>query len=352
MVRLQQRRTRLIAIAMILVCAVVFHLYHRSPDPKREVTWRIPHRISTTTRVLGVQLPKSTEVSQSESGHLRNAADTTLSSIVRTPSKPAATNSLYAAPSLLTLPSSKAAIPSSLAVADSLHTAPLLTNLSLPSASSSTAVPRCIGYEQLQRSRHGPLSAGKRQFPYSRPPPECRTFNLTSMERLIERMNGTIKDPDLFRLFENSYPNTLDTMIRWHGYATEIDYVTKNETVTDQELTYVITGDINAMWLRDSASQIYSYFPLLEPSPDMDSLASVWRGVINIQAATSSYHRIVIASNRRQSQEYRQRRMERIAITTPTLLMTRSSSLTANGSSIRSLLFCRSRLLTTSGLMI
>jgi hypothetical protein len=117
-----------------------------------------------------------------------------------------------------------------------------------PSSSAPVSTPtRCVRYEKIQRLHQGPLSAGKRQFPYSRPSPECRTFNLSSMEQLIEGMNGTIRDPDLFRLFENSYPNTLDTMIKWRGYAMEIDPATKNETVTDQELTYVITGDIDAM---------------------------------------------------------------------------------------------------------
>ena len=153
-----------------------------------------------------------------------------------------------------------------------------------PSPSTSAQPVKCVPYQQLQRSKQGPLSEGKREFPYSRPPPECRTFNLPSMEKLIERMKGIIKDPDLFRLFENSYPNTLDTMIKWRGYA-KVTNEAGEEVTTDQELAYIITGDINAMWLRDSASQIYSYLPLLEASTDPDSLASLWRGLINTHSS-------------------------------------------------------------------
>lgn len=142
----------------------------------------------------------------------------------------------------------------------------------------------CPSYQDIQNRKQKPLSEGFRKFPYSRPAPECRTFNLPSLEKLIERMRKIIKDPDLFRLFENSYPNTLDTTIKWRGYANKIDPVTKNETATDEELTFVITGDIDAMWLRDSASQIYSYLPLLEASDNRDSLASLWRGLINMHA--------------------------------------------------------------------
>ena len=142
----------------------------------------------------------------------------------------------------------------------------------------------CLDFETLQREKPGPLSEGRRQFPYVRPPVPCRKFRLLALEKLIERMKNVIRDPDLFRLFENSYPNTLDTMVKWRGYATKMDKLTGEETTTDEELTYVITGDIDAMWLRDSASQVYSYLPLLEASEDPDSLASLWRGLINSHA--------------------------------------------------------------------
>ncbi|KAK4185516.1 hypothetical protein QBC35DRAFT_414715 [Podospora australis] len=151
---------------------------------------------------------------------------------------------------------------------------------SIPAATPSPKV-ECMDFETWQRQRPEPLSEGKRKFPYVRPPVECRKFKLPAMEALIEHMKKVIKDPDLFRLFENSYPNTLDTMVKWRGYANKTDDLTGKTVVTDEELTYVITGDIDAMWLRDSASQVYSYLPLLEASKEPDSLASLWRGLIN-----------------------------------------------------------------------
>jgi meiotically up-regulated gene 157 (Mug157) protein len=66
-----------------------------------------------------------------------------------------------------------------------------------------------------------------------------------------------------------------DTAIKWHGMGTDAQ---------GEDLTFVITGDINAMWLRDSANQMQSYISILKPSTDSGSLASIWRGVINLQA--------------------------------------------------------------------
>ncbi|GAB1310328.1 hypothetical protein MFIFM68171_00538 [Madurella fahalii] len=170
------------------------------------------------------------------------------------------------------------------------HEFDYLKTMTTETAPAPTPTVECISFESLQQKKPGPLSEGRRKFPYVRPPPECRKFRLPSLEALIERMKTVIRDPDLFRLFENSYPNTLDTMIKWRGYATRKDETTGEEVATDEELTYVITGDIDAMWLRDSASQVYSYLPLLEPSTEPDSLASLWRGLIN------SHSRYIIIS--------------------------------------------------------
>lgn len=88
-------------------------------------------------------------------------------------------------------------------------------------------------FESYMSSQPGPKSTGSRQFPLVRPPPECRTFVVPELEEYITKMESVIKDPDLYRLFQNSFPNTLDTMVKWHGYAQE------NGTDTTEELSYI-----------------------------------------------------------------------------------------------------------------
>ena len=68
-------------------------------------------------------------------------------------------------------------------------------------------------------------------------------------------------------MFSNCFPNTLDTTV-------EFDMV---NGVPD---TFVITGDIHAMWLRDSTAQVWPYLPFVNDDPDLFSLIS---GVINRQ---------------------------------------------------------------------
>lgn len=76
-------------------------------------------------------------------------------------------------------------------------------------------------------------------------------------------MNGQTKAMP-HRLFENTFPNTLDTTIKWFN----------------DDLTFVVTGDIEAEWLRDSSNQFKAYLPLVGKDPALQNLT---RGVINLQ---------------------------------------------------------------------
>jgi len=134
---------------------------------------------------------------------------------------------------------------------------------------------QCPDYSEYSKVVHEPLSSGKFKLAYQRPSDDCRTFKSQGVEATLSRMESVIKDPDLYRLFQNAYPNTLDTAIKWRGRAADNG---------DEELTFIITGDINAMWLRDSSNQMQSYLPLLNASSDPNSIASLYRGAINLQA--------------------------------------------------------------------
>ncbi|RKP30878.1 DUF1237-domain-containing protein [Metschnikowia bicuspidata] len=130
----------------------------------------------------------------------------------------------------------------------------------------------CTDYVKFSKIKHDPLSSGKRKFPLMRPPLNCRTFQSTALEFLIEDLKSKIADPDLARLMENTLPNTLDTTILWH----------KPRSSSSSELpqTFVVTGDIHAEWLRDSARQLSVFQPLLKYDLKLQDLI---KGAINTQ---------------------------------------------------------------------
>lgn len=82
----------------------------------------------------------------------------------------------------------------------------------------------------------------------SRPPAKERLFNSPTIEDVIEQTAQQIADPDLRQMFIQCYPNTLDTTT----YHVERDKDGKPDT-------FVVTGDIPAMWLRDSTNQLWPY---------------------------------------------------------------------------------------------
>ena len=94
-------------------------------------------------------------------------------------------------------------------------------------------------YDTYSRFHHEPYSEGKRQLPSQRPPKECRSYVVQEVEDAVIKYKSVIEDPDLFKLFENSFPNTLDTAVKWTGYAQDEDGLE-----TDEELAFIITGDM------------------------------------------------------------------------------------------------------------
>ncbi len=100
-----------------------------------------------------------------------------------------------------------------------------------------------------------------------RPPPSERRFRSEAVEETIQRVATAIGDPELAWLFENCFPNTLDTTVDVGTAGGAPD-------------TFVITGDIEAMWLRDSTAQIWPYLPLVDRDP---ALRNLIEGVIRRQ---------------------------------------------------------------------
>jgi len=104
-------------------------------------------------------------------------------------------------------------------------------------------------------------------FESRRPKPADRKFTSQAVEDLILKMKKKIANPELAWLFENCFPNTLDTTVEF-------------EMAYGKPDTYVITGDIDAMWLRDSTAQVWPYIPLVKSDKNLRQLI---RGVINRQ---------------------------------------------------------------------
>ena len=100
-----------------------------------------------------------------------------------------------------------------------------------------------------------------------RPEPSKRNFTSKAVEETIMQVKKQLKDPKLAWMFENCFPNTLDTTVHFR-------------TTDNQPDTFVYTGDIHAMWLRDSAAQVWPYLSLMKKDEPLRLLIA---GVINRQ---------------------------------------------------------------------
>ncbi len=94
-----------------------------------------------------------------------------------------------------------------------------------------------------------------------------RNFSSKAVESLITEIKSKIGNKEIAWLFENCFPNTLDTTVDF-------------EMINGKPDTYVITGDIDAMWLRDSSAQVWPYMRLCKEDKDLQQLI---KGVIHRQ---------------------------------------------------------------------
>ncbi len=105
-------------------------------------------------------------------------------------------------------------------------------------------------------------------LPTGRPREGQRAFVSAAVEDVIVEVKRKIRNPQLVKLFENCYPNTLDTTVQLSVKGGKPD-------------TFIVTGDIAAMWLRDSTAQVLPYVHL---APKDEKLQLLFRGLIHRQA--------------------------------------------------------------------
>lgn len=102
------------------------------------------------------------------------------------------------------------------------------------------------------------------RFTTQRPEKKERLFISDAVEKKIAEVKKMLTNPYLAWMFENCFPNTLDTTVHYRQVDGEDD-------------TFVYTGDIHAMWLRDSGAQVWPYVQLANSD---EALRHMLRGVI------------------------------------------------------------------------
>lgn len=124
--------------------------------------------------------------------------------------------------------------------------------------------------------------AGLKDYESQRPSPEKRCFRSAAVDAKIAEIVPKLKNRKLAWMFENCYPNTLDTTVHYR------------RTDSGDDETFVYTGDIHAMWLRDSAAQVWPYLSLVKKD---EALRRMIRGVVRKQLELVRYDRYANAFN-------------------------------------------------------
>ena len=110
-----------------------------------------------------------------------------------------------------------------------------------------------------------PMEDGK--YVCQRPAAEDRLFTSKAIEAEIEKVKDMLSNERLAWMFSNCFPNTLDTTVHYRK-------------LNGQDDTFVYTGDIHAMWLRDSGAQVWPYVQFANEDPELKAMLA---GVIRRQ---------------------------------------------------------------------
>jgi len=97
-----------------------------------------------------------------------------------------------------------------------------------------------------------------------RPNPSSRRFVSPAVDSAIDALAAKMKNHNLATIFSNALPNTLDTTVQVAGPSD----------------TFIITGDITAMWQRDSTNQVLPYLRYVQQDAKLKGL---FQGLIRRQ---------------------------------------------------------------------
>lgn len=112
------------------------------------------------------------------------------------------------------------------------------------------------------------FTASAQTFESRRPAEGDRLFTSEKIEQVIDDVTSQLTNPKLAWMFRNCFPNTLDTTVHFR------------EDKDGNPDTFVYTGDIHAMWLRDSGAQVWPY---VQFAAQDEHLRRMIAGVINRQ---------------------------------------------------------------------
>lgn len=112
------------------------------------------------------------------------------------------------------------------------------------------------------------LTQDATKYVSKRPVAANRLFVSVAVENEIERVSKLLTNDKLRWMFNNCFPNTLETTV----------YYRQDEDGNDDTVVY--TGDIHAMWLRDSGAQVWPYLQLANKDEHLKKMIA---GVIRRQ---------------------------------------------------------------------